>query len=120
MAVVGGRTDIALLLIQAGANIKAVNTWGITALMAAAYEGHTDIALALIRAGANINAVNKNGKTALDTALEKSEAEMVTILNQANAFNNVKRVLLLSKVERVNNDELHHWPTRQKSKMTNI
>ena len=80
-----GHTDIALALIQAGAdvNLKANEN---TALMTAAFRGNTDIVRLLIEAGADVNAVNRvSGMSALRYAQMSGEKEVIQALLESGA-----------------------------------
>ncbi|MBQ0775893.1 MAG: ankyrin repeat domain-containing protein [Gammaproteobacteria bacterium] len=56
------------VLIDQGADIEAVDAFGCTPLMNAAWVASVDIVEYLISLGANVYAVNNEGKTALDMA----------------------------------------------------
>jgi ankyrin repeat protein len=57
MAARTGKTDAIRVLVEAGANVNAKETWGgTTALMWAVAEGHVDAVRMLIDAGADVNA----------------------------------------------------------------
>ena len=60
-----GKTEIAELLIQNGADVNGRNRDGGTALHGAAFLGHADTAALLIQKGADINATNDKGETSL-------------------------------------------------------
>ena len=85
LATKNNHADIVLKLIQAGANINAVDQHGSTALYFAAAKGHTEIALALIKKGANPNAIDQHGSTALHFAAAKGHTEIALALIQAGA-----------------------------------
>lgn len=50
-----GHTDIATLLIDAGAEPCTIDQKGYTPLMMAAYSGYTEIAVSLVGSGADID-----------------------------------------------------------------
>lgn len=54
-AAVAGHVDVVRLLIEAGADVRAVDDEGVTALHLARAKGHTEVAAALLAAGANPN-----------------------------------------------------------------
>ncbi len=54
-AAVAGHVDVVRLLIEAGADVRAVDDEGVTALHLARANGHTEVAAALLAAGANPN-----------------------------------------------------------------
>ena len=57
MAARTGKTDAMRVLLEAGANVNAKESWGgTTALMWAVSEGHAEAARLLIDAGADVNA----------------------------------------------------------------
>ena len=60
-----GKTEIAELLIQNGADVNGRNKDGGTALHGAAFLGHADTAQLLVRKGADVNATNDKGETSL-------------------------------------------------------
>lgn len=62
-----GQTEIAHLLIDAGAHIDYTNDEGSTALHSAAFFCHLEILDALLNAGANKTIVNQYGNTAYDS-----------------------------------------------------
>jgi FOG: Ankyrin repeat len=51
LAACGGHVDLALLLIERGANIEEVNDEGYTPLMEAAREGHEEMVCVLLQKG---------------------------------------------------------------------
>ncbi len=54
-AAVAGHVDVVRLLIEAGADVRAVDDEGVTALHLARANGHTEVAAALLAAGAEPN-----------------------------------------------------------------
>lgn len=77
-----GRSNVAKLLIERGADLKK---WGGVSLMNAAIYGHLDIVGSLIDAGTDVNAKAENGKTALMFAAIGAQAEAVKLLLDAGA-----------------------------------
>ncbi len=63
-----GKTEIAELLIENGADVNQKNRDGGTALHGAAFLGHADTARLLIENGADVNAENYEGDTPLNAA----------------------------------------------------
>lgn len=55
LAACGGHVDLALLLIERGANIEEVNDEGYTPLMEAAREGHEEMVGVLLNKGLSKN-----------------------------------------------------------------
>ena len=80
-----GHTETVNELLDAGADIKAVNIAGMTALIYASTKGHTKIVRSLIKAGADLDAANKYGMTALIGASEAGHTETVKELLDAGA-----------------------------------
>jgi ankyrin repeat protein len=54
-AAAAGHVDVVRLLIEAGADVRAVDDEGVTALHLARANGHTEVAAALLAAGADPN-----------------------------------------------------------------
>lgn len=69
-----GKTDIALALIEAGADINLINNEGSTALITAAFFGRVGIVEALLNKGANKDIKNNTGSTALTSVLSPYES----------------------------------------------
>lgn len=67
VAAVFGRTEIAKLLIENGANLDATNNDGSTALHTAAFFCHPEIVKFLLERGAELSVTNSFGHTPLDT-----------------------------------------------------
>jgi ankyrin repeat protein len=69
-----GRADLVSLLLERGANVKAVRSDGLNVLHCACMNGAfgKEIIPLLVKAGADVNAVDKFGKTALTYAITRS------------------------------------------------
>lgn len=74
--------DIALLLIQHGADVNAANFKGWTPLFSASSP---ELTRTLLQHGADINVRNKEGKTALEVARQYNNPAVVAILEEAKA-----------------------------------
>jgi len=74
-------------LVQSGADVKASQADGATALHWAAYHGDVALAEVLLKAGADIAAPNRNGSTPMWLAASQGDGKMVVALlnNGANA-----------------------------------
>lgn len=82
------REKIADLLIGAGANVKAQNFEGHTALHWAAFHGETELVSRLISAGADVNAQTRDGRTAAAVAQQwcsHNKDEVLALLFQRGA-----------------------------------
>ena len=62
-----GKTDVAIALIDSGAEVNFVNNEGSTPLLTAAFFCHLDIVDALLASGADRSIKNKEGSTALQS-----------------------------------------------------
>jgi ankyrin repeat protein len=69
-----GRADLVSLLLQRGANVKAVTSQGLSVLHCACQNGAfaKEIIPLLVKAGADVNAVEKFGRNALSYAISRS------------------------------------------------
>lgn len=92
MAAYKGHTEIVKLLLEAGADVKAVDPgMRATALHAAAYAGRTPAAKLLIEYGIEIDKQGpKNGYTALHDAIWQNNIETAKVLIAAGANLNLK------------------------------
>ena len=88
-AVLQGRTEVARLLLDRGADVNAVNDLGGTALQIAAWHGHAEIVRLLLERGADINRQSNTGWTALHAAARQGHEEVVRILLQQGADRNL-------------------------------
>ena len=72
-------------LVQSGADVKAAQADGATALHWAAYHGDVGSALLLLEAGADVAAANRNGSTPLWLAASQGDAPMIEALLKGGA-----------------------------------
>lgn len=75
-----GHKDIAVLLLQLGAEVNVVNKFKVTPLIAACYSGHSETCRLLLQQGADLNRKANCGTTALHAACRKGYDELVDIL----------------------------------------
>jgi ankyrin repeat protein len=85
-----GKTEVLLLLIDRGADLRAVcgvsgANQGYNALHMAAVNGHTDAAEILIKSGVEINAKSVNGETPLDVAVRCGQTKLARVLKSHGA-----------------------------------
>ena len=76
-------TEIAQMLIKAGADVNAASDNGTTPLIAAARGGHMQIVKALLAAKADVAKATENGETAVDVALKNKNTDIADLLRQA-------------------------------------
>ena len=88
-AIANGNTWRVQALIQQGANVNAVNAFGVSPLLAAAYAGHLPIVKTLLAAGANTHFMNNSGETALDLARSNHHSDIVRLLQSAMHANHI-------------------------------
>ena len=67
-------------LLQAGADVKAAQADGATALHWAAYHGDASLASLLLDAGADVAAANRNGSTPMWLAASRGDAQVIQAL----------------------------------------
>ncbi|HYB96525.1 MAG TPA: ankyrin repeat domain-containing protein [Vicinamibacterales bacterium] len=90
-AAMNGDTELAQLLIVAGANIKATTRLGsYTPLYLASRHGHGRVIQALIKAGADVKTGTTNGTTPLMVAAASGDIDAVRALIDAGADVNAK------------------------------
>jgi uncharacterized protein len=77
-------------LLDAGADVNALDEHGQTALMNAAYRGDAELAQLLIGRGANLNLTAKYRLTALMLAVINNHAEVVRVLVTAGADREIR------------------------------
>ena len=81
----GGHTEVVRRLLAAGANVKAANRYGVTALQLAATNADAAMVDVLLKAGADPNAVLPEGETVLMTAVRAGVPAVVGRLLEAGA-----------------------------------
>ncbi|PVI01722.1 ankyrin [Periconia macrospinosa] len=84
-AVVGGRYNIAKLLVESGADVFTVDEFGNNILHLAARSGHAAMVTFALRNYIDVNNINAMGTTPLHIAIEKDNAEIVQMLLRAGA-----------------------------------
>src|SRR3954464_10390220 len=84
-AVSEGDHDIALTLIEAGADLTAQNRGGTTALLRAACENRAELASVLSKVGARLDVQNNDGYSALILARRRDNKAIVDSLQAAGA-----------------------------------
>src|SRR5436190_850155 len=72
-------------LLGSGADVKAPQADGATALHWAAYRGDVDLASLLLAAGADASAANREGSTPLWLAASQGDAKMIEALLKGGA-----------------------------------
>lgn len=77
------QTEVAILLLEAGADPDAKDTLSDSAFLYAGAEGYGDILRATLRHGANVKSTNRFGGTALIPASEHGHTDTVRILINA-------------------------------------
>lgn len=80
-----GYTKLAILLLQAGANVNLQNTYGTTALMKASRHEFADIVSVLLLMGADVNIQCSDGDTALFSAKQHNSNMAARILIEHQA-----------------------------------
>ncbi len=80
-----GHYEMVKYLREAGANVKAADKTGATALHIAAQFGYTDICEELVDSDADINAVDQYGSTPLKVAIVYRHARCIDVLTKAGA-----------------------------------
>ena len=86
LACVWRHADVALKLIESGADVHATNDMGDTALVLACRSGLADVALKLIESGADVHATNDMGDTALMLACSSGLADVALKLIEGGAY----------------------------------
>jgi ankyrin repeat protein len=70
-------SEVATLLVQAGADVTAANRYGVTPLSLACTNGDAELVKSLLEAGADPNDVGAEGETALMTAARTGNVDVV-------------------------------------------
>lgn len=81
-ALAGRHTDVALLLIARGTDVKATDAGKHTPLHIAAENGLIDAVRALLAAGADAHAVDAEDKTPLSRAAAQNRSDVVDLMNR--------------------------------------
>ena len=89
-AVEDGELELVRFLIDAGADVNALDKWLDTPLIIAAEEGDLEIVQILVDAGADVNVQDRWLDTPLHIATEEGDLEIVQILVDAGADVNVQ------------------------------
>jgi ankyrin repeat protein len=84
-AVFHGDLAEAKKLLAGGANVKAVNAYGVNAMQLAADASNTDLIRLLLKAGADPNSANPEGETALHLVARAGNVEAAKLLLKAGA-----------------------------------
>jgi ankyrin repeat protein len=72
--------ETAAVLVKAGANVNAVNRYGVSPLVQACKNGNAGMVKLLLDAGADVNATLKGGETTLMLAARSGDPEAVAML----------------------------------------
>ncbi len=80
-AIAGKHTDVALLLIGAGADVTVADSGGHTPFHIAAEEGFVPVVKALLARGADAHAVDAEDRTPLSRAVARGHTEVVDLIN---------------------------------------
>ena len=89
-AALQGELEIAILLIEQGADIDAQDIFYATPLYSATSQGNYEVVKSLIEHGANINAQRLDKKTALHCAVENEYRDIVKLLLEKGANENIQ------------------------------
>jgi uncharacterized protein len=78
-----GHTAVIAALLEAGADINALEGTRSTALMYAAYNGHLEAVELLIQQGADLNLSDQGGQTALYWANRRNQSDIAALISAA-------------------------------------
>ena len=87
-----GNIEVAMALVDRGADLDARNHSGNTPLHIACYGEHRNLVIALVDRGANINAINNAGNTPLHGACSRNNVMMAMELIDQGANTNIVNV----------------------------
>ncbi len=90
LAAMAGEWEEVIVLIEHGADLNAVDSDGMTPLMAAVVAGQVETALELIRQGVDVNVSTDSGWTALHAAARRGDTEVVRALCDAGVDVNAR------------------------------
>jgi uncharacterized protein len=123
-AIFGKHEDIALFLLNHGANFELQDSDGGTILMGAIRLNMKKLALELIEKGADVNKQVKNGYTALTIAVQFGNAEIVKLLMKHGANSHIrildgkdKGLTPIDLAKALKNEEILRLLSNQKGKM---
>lgn len=97
VAVLGGKKEIALSLLDQEADPNSKNTWGEPMLSSAVHRGDNEIVLKLLEKGADPNQPDKGGKFPLANATHQHNPDMISALlaHGATPHKNISDKLLV-------------------------
>ncbi len=84
-AVFHGNTAEVKRLLKAGADVKALNAYGVDAMQLAADSSNTELITLLLKAGADANSPNPDGETALHLVARAGNLDAAKLLLRAGA-----------------------------------
>lgn len=106
LAALEGNAMMVARLVEAGANLYAINDDYNGVLFNACYAASPDVIRLLVEAGADINDTNEEGTTALMYAASASRLECVQILLQLGADSSLQNEDGLSAIELTSNRDI--------------
>ena len=114
------KNGIAQLLLECGADVRAVDDEGCTALHAACSHNNPARHRFLVEAGADINAVNQDGCTALHLAAKEGHLETVQYLVEAGADVKATDCSGATVFEYASKCFIYEWGRRIQSYLRNV